>query len=125
ARDSRRPFGGVGERSDWDLLQIDVLPFVELGPVRKRKHADGCLRAEPGVVEAPELWTLVLGVPLPEFVADRKEALLGAGLLFVPAGAPHGSVEHMMTESRQPGLRLEQPAASLGAKFSGVRSLCD
>src|SRR5262249_23380990 len=125
AADDHLPFAGVVERIDRDFLQIDVLPYVELGPVRERKHTDGCLRAEPGVVEAPELWTLVLGVPLPEFVADRKEALLGAGLLFVPAGPPDGSVEHVMPESRQQGLRLEQPAASLGAKFPGVRSVGD
>src|SRR4030095_12339734 len=115
ATDDHVPFAGVVERIDRDLLQIDVLPHVELGPVRERKDTDGCLRAEPGVVEAPELRPLVFGIPLPKFVADRKEAFLGAGLLFVPAGSADGSVEHVMPQSRHQGLRLEQPAASLGA----------
>jgi hypothetical protein len=58
-----RTFGGEVERHDRDLLEVDVLPDVELGPVRQGKDADG-LFVLPGVVEAPELGPLVLRVPV-------------------------------------------------------------
>ena len=45
------------------------------------------------VVEVPQLGALVLRVPLPELVAEREEALLGACLLLVAAGAAHHRVE--------------------------------
>src|SRR5262249_2230501 len=48
------------ERVDRDLLDVDVLPHVELGPVGEREHADRFTGIDPGVVEVPELGTLVL-----------------------------------------------------------------
>ena len=40
-----RPLRGEVERHDRDLLEVDVLPDVELGPVREREDADALARA--------------------------------------------------------------------------------
>ena len=51
---------------------LDVLPDVELGPVRQREHADVLALAVPAVVEVPQLGPLVLRVPLAELVAEAS-----------------------------------------------------
>ena len=58
-----RPLGGEVERHDRDVLEVDVLPDVELGPVRQREHADALALVLARVVEAPQLRALVLRVP--------------------------------------------------------------
>src|SRR5262249_40567391 len=68
-------FAGVVEGIDGNLLEIDVLPHVELCPVRERKDADRLPWADPGVVETPEFRALVLGIPLTELVSKREETL--------------------------------------------------
>ena len=50
------------------------------------------------VVEVPQLGALVLRVPLAELVAEGEEALLGAGLLLVAAGAAHHRVEAVLLD---------------------------
>ena len=86
------------DRRQLDLLVGDVLPDVELGPVREREHADVLALAVPAVVEVPQLGPLVLRVPLAELVAEREEALLGARLLLVAAGAAHHRVEPVLLD---------------------------
>ena len=54
---------GEIERHDRDVLGHDVLPDVELGPVREREDADRFALADARVVELPELGPLVLRVP--------------------------------------------------------------
>ena len=58
-----RPHGGEIERHDRYVLDVDILPHVELGPVRQREHADRFALVLAGVVEVPQLGTLVLRVP--------------------------------------------------------------
>src|SRR5206468_736482 len=87
------PDGGEVERDDGDLLQVDVLPDVELGPVGEREDADALALQDLAVVEVPQLRPLVLRVPLALAVAEGVDPLLGAALLLVPAGAPEGGVE--------------------------------
>src|SRR5262249_5307843 len=65
------------ERVDRNLLDVDVLPDVELGPVREREHPDRLARVDARVVEVPELGPLVLRIPLAELIAKREEPLLG------------------------------------------------
>src|SRR5205085_1004892 len=50
-----RPHRGEIQRHDGDLLLVDVLPDVELGPVRKRKRAKAFALVLAQVVDAPEL----------------------------------------------------------------------
>src|SRR5204862_4299158 len=73
----------VVERRHRELLALDVLPDVELGPVRDREHAHVLALVHAPVVEVPELGPLVLRVPLAELVAKGKNPLLGARLFLV------------------------------------------
>ena len=88
-----RPRRGEVERHDRDLLEVDVLPDVELGPVRQREDADALALVDPAVVEVPQLGPLVLRIPLVEAIAERVDALLGARLLLVAARAAERGVE--------------------------------
>ena len=45
------------------VLQVDVLPDVELGPVRHGEHAEAFALAHARVVCAPQLGTLLLRIP--------------------------------------------------------------
>ena len=54
ARTTGRSLGEI-QRHDRDVLQVDVLPDVELGPVRQREHADALALVLARVVEAPQL----------------------------------------------------------------------
>src|SRR5690606_40814195 len=75
------------EGHDLDVLQVDVEPDVELGPVRQGERADALTLREAPVVEVPELRALVLGILLAVAIAERVDALLRAGALLVPACA--------------------------------------
>ena len=63
---------GEVDRRDLELLVGDVLPHVELGPVREREHAHVLAAADAAVVEGPQLGPLGLGVPLAGVVAERE-----------------------------------------------------
>ncbi len=91
----------IVDRRQRQLFAGDVLPHVQLGPVRDREHAHLLALRHAGVVQAPQLGALGLGVPLAELVAEREDALLGAGLLFVAAGAAHQRVELVLADGFQ------------------------
>src|SRR4029453_11061996 len=78
-----RPLGGEIERHDRDALEMDVLPDVELGPVRQGKHADRLPRVLPRVVEAPELGPLVARIPAMVRRAEGEHPLPGPALFLV------------------------------------------
>src|ERR1700704_4626102 len=109
---SSRPLGGEVQRHDRDLLLPDVLPDIELGPVRQRKHANTLPGALAGVVERPELGALLLGVPAVLGGAERKNALLGATRLL---GAPRAA------ERRIEAVLVERLAERLGLHDIGVQ----
>src|SRR6476661_160144 len=93
---------GVVDGGQLDALPLDVVPDVELGPVREREDADALPRVDPAVVEVPDLGPLVLGVPLAEVVAEREDPLLRPGLVLVATGAAEDRGELVLVE------RLEQ-----------------
>ncbi len=68
----------VVQRHDGDLLEVDVLPHVELGPVGEREDAQALALVEPDVVGAPQLRALQLGVPAVLRGADGEDPLLRA-----------------------------------------------
>ena len=70
---------------DRDIFQVDVLPDVQLGPVRERKHTDAFVLVHAAVEQIPELGPLVLGVPLSEAVAKRINPLFGSRLFLIAA----------------------------------------
>src|SRR3984957_16100179 len=64
------------DRRDLQLLLVDVLPHVQLSPVRQREHAYVLALFDAPVVQVPQLRELVLRVPLAEVVAEGEHALL-------------------------------------------------
>src|SRR4029078_5457786 len=75
------------DRRQLELLARDVLPDVELGPVRNREGADVLGLADARVGQGPELGSLRARVPLTEFVAEGEDPLLRATALLVAPGA--------------------------------------
>src|SRR5690606_4338612 len=99
-----RPRGAEVQGHDGDVLEPDVEPDVELGPVRDREAADALPLVDLRVVVAPQLGALALRVPLLEAIAEGVDALLGAGLLLVAARAAEGAVEAVLVEGLLEGL---------------------
>src|SRR5688500_12414502 len=104
---------------------MDVLPDVDLGPVGEREDADAFPRLQPAVQQVPGLGTLAFRIPLAVRVADREYALLGARALFVAAGAADGGVKVARLEGVEQRLRLQEPAAALGAHPERLRAIAD
>src|SRR6266571_7190037 len=92
---------------DLELFPGDVVPDIELGPVRQRKDPDVLAPVNPGVVQAPQLGPLVLRVPLAELVAEGEHPLLRPGLLLVPAGAAEYRVEALVGDRVEQRRRLQ------------------
>ena len=68
------------------------------------------------VEKIPQFRPLVLGIPLPERVAERIDALFGAGFFLVAARAAEGGLESAFRESVKQRARLQQAAAFLRAQ---------
>ena len=104
---------------------LDVLPDVDLGPVREREHADALARPDLAVQQVPQLRTLSLRIPLTLVVANGEDALLGARLLLVPACAADGRVEVPGLQPVEERLGLQQSAAALRAYLERLRAVAD
>src|SRR3546814_11236176 len=61
------------ERHDLDLLELDILPDVEFGPVRQRKDADALALRLARIIQPPQFWALVLGIPAVAGRTEREE----------------------------------------------------
>jgi hypothetical protein len=101
------------DRRQVDALVLDVLPDVELGPVRQREDADALAEVDATVVEVPELRPLVLRVPLAELVAEREHPLLRARLVLVAPGAAEGRGEPILLERVEQHRRLDPVAGAV------------
>ena len=99
---------------------MDVLPDVELGPVREREDAHALALVLAGVVEAPQLRALQLRIPAVLRRAEREDALLGAGLLLVAARAAEGRVEAVLVQRLLQALRLPDVGMDRGAMREGI-----
>src|SRR4029450_1718096 len=97
-----------------DPLDRDVLPDIELGPVGQREDPDVLTRPVPPVVEVPQLGPLVLGVPLPEIVAEAEHPLLGPSLLLVAAATTKHRVDPVLLDRLQQRHRLKTITTSTG-----------
>src|SRR3954466_15492508 len=101
---------GEVDRGDLEALLLDVLPDVELGPVREREHADVLALADAPVVDAPQLGPLPARVPLAEVVAEAEDALLRAGALLVAARPAERGVEAVLLDRVEQRRRLQAVA---------------
>src|SRR5476649_2665560 len=104
-------FGKV-QINDRDILTLDVLPDIQLGPMQNRMHADVGVGAEIGLELTPEFRRLILEIPGEISPARREVALLGAGALLVSADADNDRVEVMLRERG-----LQRVGLQLGAAF--------
>src|SRR3954467_520360 len=95
------------DRGQLEGLARDVLPHVELRPVRDREHADVLALADARVVEVPQLRPLRTRVPLAEVVAEAEDALLRACALLVAARSSHGGVELVLLDRVEQRRRLQ------------------
>ena len=109
----------VVDRRELDLLALDVLPDVHLGPVRDREHPDVLALAVAAVEEVPQLGPLVLRVPLTELVAEGVHALLGPGLVLVAAPTAEHRVEAVLLDGVEKGDALEPVPDGLGTRVLG------
>ena len=107
---------GVVHLRQLDVVHGDVAPDVELGPVADRERPQVLAGADARVVETPQLGALVLRIPLAEQVAEAEDALLGAGLVLVAAGATEGGVELVAADLVQQRLGLQTVARAGGAR---------
>ena len=107
-----------------DALALDVLPDVHLGPVGDGEDAHVLAAADAAVVERPQLRPLRARLPLAELVAQREDALLGAGLLLVAAGAAEDGVEPVLGDGVQQRRGL-QPVARRVARLLAHAALVD
>ena len=92
------PLGSEVQRHDRDLLEIDVLPDVQFGPVGEREHTDRLALLHLAVVEVPQFRTLVLRIPAVLAVTEGVDTLLGPGLLFVATGTTEGGIEAVLVQ---------------------------
>ena len=76
--------------------------------------------AHPTVVQVPQLGALVARIPLPELVAEREDALLGAGLVLVATSAAEAGVEPVLGDGVEQRHRL-QPVARGASTGIGAR----
>ena len=92
---------------------MDVLPDVQLGPVRQRESPDAFGLGFAGVVKLPQLGPLVFRIPAVVGRAEREDPLFRAALFFIPACAAKGHVEIIL------GQRLFQ---TIGFPHVGVQA---
>src|SRR6202034_4346142 len=78
-----RPFGGKVQGHDLDILQMDVLPNIQLGPIGNGEYTNTLALVRGGVVETPELGALILRVPAMLRRAKGEDSFLGAAFLLV------------------------------------------
>ena len=95
---------GEVDRRQLQILQLDVAPDVQLGPVAQREDPDLLTLLDPAVVQRPRLRTLRSRIPLAELVAEAQNSLLGPGALLVATGAAECGIEAARLE------RVEQRA---------------
>ena len=104
-----------------ELLEREVLPDVELGPVADREHPHALAAADATVVDVPQLGTLVLRIPAAEVVAEGEDPLLRAGALLVAAGATERGVEAVLLDRVEQRRRLQAVAGRAWPVSSATR----
>ena len=107
------------------LLFVDVLPDVELGPVREREDPEVLTRSMPGVVQVPQFRSLRTGVPLAELVAKREDPFFGPRLLLVSAAAPEDRVIAVLFKHPEQSEGLEPVACGAGHRLLDDRPAVD
>src|SRR6476659_2435547 len=87
------------EGNDGDVFPLDVLPNVQLRPVKERMNSNVSDFLEIGVKLVPELWRLILDIPFYVFVARAEIAFLGTSRFFIAAHADDHSGEVVLFQN--------------------------
>src|SRR5690606_14790052 len=82
-----------------DILQVDVLPDIQLSPVGEWEYANTFALVHATVVDIPQFRPLVFGIPAMVFVTEGVDPFFGSGFFFVPTSATKGSVEAVFVQS--------------------------
>src|SRR6059058_984434 len=104
-------FGCASSETGIKPLLGDVAPHVQFRPVADWENADVLAPMDPRVVEIPKFRTLVLGVPLAEFIAKREYPFLRPGFFFVPPRAADAGAKTKFLYGIKQGDRLMRVAA--------------
>ena len=82
---------------------------------------------DTGVVDVPQLRTLVLRVPLVELIAERIDTFFRPALLFIATSASESGIELIFIERMQQRLRLHQVRMHLASvrerPYTGIECL--
>ena len=103
---------GEIERYNRHILRPDVLPDVELGPIRQREHPHRLAGLDPCVEQPPQLGTLIAWIPSVIGRAMRENALLGPALFLVAPRPAEGGVETAICP--RPGARPRSSSLACG-----------
>ncbi len=93
SRHEDRPLVGEIDRRHLDAFVGDVLPHIELRPIGQWEDPDVLPLVVTPVEQIPELWALVLRVPLAVLVTEAVDPLLGTRLLLVTTSTAEEGVE--------------------------------
>src|SRR3984885_1065664 len=113
-----------------DALAPDVLPDVELGPIRQRKRAEVFAWAHTALIQLPQLRSLRFGIPLPERIPEGEDPLLGPGLVLITTCAAKGGIEPVCVDGIEQRRRLQaiprgnRPRVSHSPLVDGVLHAC-
>src|SRR3546814_6707899 len=97
------------------MFARNVLPHNQLGAIRNGEHAHVLALVHARIEQVPNFRPLRLGIPLAEFIAKRKHALLGPRLFLVAAR----SEEH--TSELQSLMRISYAVFCLKKKKKQLR----
>ena len=77
------------------MLSVDVLPNVQLCPIREREDSNTFSRVFSAVIEIPKLWALIFRVPSVRFISKGENALFSSAFLLIASGTAEGDIEPM------------------------------
>src|SRR5205823_14438893 len=97
----------------FEFFLPDIFPDVQFSPIAQRKDPHLFAGINPGIVQVPNLGTLIFGVPLAETVAEREEPFFGARLFFVTPRPADATIKTKLLDSRQQGRNLQPVPAGL------------
>ena len=99
------------------------MPYVKLRPVGKGENPYRLPLLYIAVVYVPQLWPLILRIPLVPAVSEGVDTLLGPRLLLIPPCPTEGRVILPLIEGLPKGLRLHNVGIDAGAVIKGVDTL--
>ena len=113
------------EWHDWNLLEVNILPNIQLGPIAKREYPKLLSNMLFPVKQIPKLWTLVFWIPLSKFITVREKPLLCPGLFLIPSATPQGCIKFKFLNGIQQGTGLKHVSACIYTGFFNYLPLID